>query len=335
MQVRVLYLSIYIISGILQPIIIQILNNNGACERSTMLFMLPNCIGASFAILFNWKAFKQGEFNWRYITALCLVDTFSQVCVSVGLIFAGSMLFSILYSACTFWTAIFSRIVLGKKLQRLQWIGVISVCLGLSIGVNGSIAEIDGDVTYGAMLIIVGSMLHSLIYILAEIVLSKSNNPIAPEMLSTVMGVFGVLVCGLWQIIYTAPNFQRVVIEEVILHQGNSAVIIFAYIFLTIVDLIHALSFFHLIDLIGATTTGLLKSIQSVSIFIVSHFAFCSTQKSQCFSFGKGAAVATVVVGVICYSCRLEDLLCLTKRSGHEPHSSSLILANSRLIKIV
>jgi hypothetical protein len=57
-----------------------------------------------------------------------------------------------------------------------------------------------------------------------------------------------------------------------------------------------------MLKMVGSTTTGVLKGVISVIVFIISHFAFCSLQQSQCFSFGKGMSLVLVVLGVACYS---------------------------------
>jgi P pilus assembly chaperone PapD len=46
-----------------------------------------------------------------------------------------------------------------------------------------------------------------------------------------------------------------------------------------------------------------MKGVQSAFVFVLSHFAFCSYQVSQCFTYGKGASLVVVLVGVLMYSC--------------------------------
>jgi hypothetical protein len=53
---------------------------------------------------------------------------------------------------------------------------------------------------------------------------------------------------------------------------------------------------------LGSTSTGLIKGVQSVAIFVVSHFAFCSVQQSQCFSMIKGVSLLIVLLGVYIYT---------------------------------
>jgi hypothetical protein len=116
------------------------------------------------------------------------------------------------------------------------------------------------------------------------------------------MGAMGTVVYGTWQLLYTLPRSQTLIIDEIAAHNGDVAVIIGSYTTLIIVNLAHAVCFFILISSLGSTTTGIMKGAQSVLVFIVSHFAFCAYQQSQCFTPAKGLSLVTVVFGVFLYS---------------------------------
>ena len=49
-------LFLYVASGTLQPILIEVLTYNGACEKSTFLFILPTYVGMSMSLLSNMDA---------------------------------------------------------------------------------------------------------------------------------------------------------------------------------------------------------------------------------------------------------------------------------------
>ena len=102
-------------------------------------------------------------------------------------------------------------------------------------------------------------MFHSLTYILSEFLLKNATNPMAPEMLSTLMGLGGVLVFGMWQIVYTIPNYQVLIIDNIASKGGSVQVIIYTVIILILVNFIHAICFFNLLEIVGSTTTGVLK----------------------------------------------------------------------------
>ena len=299
----VLILAAYIASGVCQPVLIELLAYNGMCEKNTMLYILPNYIGMSLSFLMNFRnSWRQGKIQWTTIVILSSVDILSQYLNFSGLVNAGSLIFTVIYSSVTVYTAIFSYVFLNRQLHSMQWIAVFLIMLGLIFGGRGA-AELGGrDVSLGVIQIFIGSMFHSLTYILSEFLLKNASEPIAPEMLSTLMGLGGFIVFSLWQIIYTFPNFQVLVVDSIASKHGNIHVITFTVIILIVVNFIHAICFFNLLEIVGSTTTGVLKGVQSVLVFGISHFAFCSFQKSQCFTPEKGVSLFIVVFGVLLYS---------------------------------
>ena len=297
-------LVLYVASGTLQPILIEVLTYNGACEKSTFLFILPTYVGMSMSILCNMEALKHGKIRWPKMGLLAVIELCSAALCFTGLICAGSAVFTVIYSSVTVYTALFSRLFFGRELHYMQWGGVFMVMLGLtssSIGASFGGGEGEEDTGIGIIMIIIGSMFHSLVYILSESIL-KSDDPVAPEFLGSFMGFVGVFVFGLWQVFYTIPRFQDLILDEIDAHDGDLRVIITTYILLVIINFIHGLCFYHLIKSVGSTTTGILKGVQSVMVFVISHFAFCAFQRSQCFTTSKGASLVVVVCGVSCYS---------------------------------
>jgi drug/metabolite transporter (DMT)-like permease len=297
-------LFLYVASGTLQPILIEVLTYNGACEKSTFLFILPTYIGMTMSLLSNMDAMKHGKIRWLKMIALAVIELCSAALCFTGLVCAGSAVFTVIYSSVTVYTAVFSRFFFGRQLHYLQWAGVFTVMLGLtssSIGATFGVDEGEEDVGIGVIMIVIGSMFHSLVYILTESIL-KSEDPVAPEFLGSFMGFVGVAVFGLWQVFYTFPRFQYLILDEIDAHNGDMRVIGTTYFFLVVVNLVHGLCFYHLIKSVGSTTTGILKGVQSVMVFVISHFAFCSLQRSQCFTRSKGASLVVVVCGVTFYS---------------------------------
>jgi len=353
-----LVVSLFVLTGVLSPMLISLLQLEGACEPSTLLFVLPNYVGMSltlFVTKHDWfmpKRVKQEEMRveevaeveeaeedgeaphvpWRHVLILCILDVISAGLNFTGLVYAGSAIFTVAYSSVTMYTAVFSRLILGRELLYVQWIGLWVVVLGLSItslvvpagSVAGPVAHQpdeselesltgvltstdDSHVSLGIFMIVTGSLFHALCYILSEVILVKIKNPIAPELLSTIMGGFGFIVFGIWQIVYTLPRADELVVQQIKAHNGSSSVIIGAYGSLIVCNLVHAICFFHLLTFAGSTTTGILKGVQSVMVFVLSHFAFCSLSKSQCFSAGKATSLVLVVFGVFLYSNYKKD----------------------------
>ena len=320
-------LFLYVASGTLQPILIEVLTYNGACEKSTFLFILPTYVGMSMSLLSNMDAIHHGKIRWLKMILLAIIELCSAALCFTGLVCAGSAVFTVIYSSVTVYTALFSRIFLGRELHYMQWGGVFMVMLGLtssSVGASFGGSAGEEDVGIGIMMIIVGSMFHSLVYILSESIL-KSEDPIAPEFLGSFMGCVGVFVFGLWQVFYTFPRFQDLILDEIDAHDGNMMVIISTYVILVIVNFIHGVCFYHLIKSVGSTTTGILKGVQSVMVFVISHFAFCALQKSQCFTTAKGASLVVVVLGVSCYSMFRLDVSLLPLKGTDSQSNSSLL----------
>lgn len=301
---QILVVCFYVSTGVAQPILIEVLSYNGACEKSTFLSLMTVYVGMSISVVSNWGALKQGQLRWVRLTTLVLIDLGSGILLFTGLVSAGSAIFTVVYSSVTVYTAIFSWLFFGRQLHNMQWFGVCLVMTGLISSSFGSqmLAGTDSeDVGLGILMIIVGSMFHSLYYIVSESIL-KDDDPIAPEFLATFQGIFGCVVFGLWQLLYTIPRWGTLVRDEIAVHNGDLGEIAITYCGLVIVNFIHGVCLFHMLKMVGSTTTGVLKGIISVLVFIISHFAFCSLQQSQCFSVAKGLSLVVVVVGVVFYS---------------------------------
>lgn len=299
----VLLLAMYVSSGVLQPVLVEVLTYNGACERSTLLYVLPNYIGMSLSIFANYtKGTRQGTIRWGTITALSLTDVISCYLNFSGLVNAGSLIFTVIYSSVTVYTALFAYLFLGRRLHALQWVAVFVIMVGLITGGLGATFMGGQDVILGIVQILIGSMFHSMTYIISEYLLVKTEDPIAPELMGSILGLFGIVIFGIWQAVYTIPNFQHLVIDNIAAKNGDINVIFTTLSILIVVNFIHAFCFFHLLNLVGSTTTGVMKGVQSVLVFGISHFAFCSYQQSQCFTLAKAFSLCIVVCGVILYS---------------------------------
>lgn len=283
------------------PLLIEFISLSGGCEKSTMLITLPTTFGMSLSIITNWPARKIGVIRWQRVFVIAFFDILSHVLNMNGLLYAGSAIFTVIYSSVTVYNAIFAHIILKKHLHFFQWCGVVIVMLGLALTSLGT--KNDGkDVFFGICLILVGSMIHSSTYIMSEISLVRTESPIAPQLLCTLLGSIELVAIISWQIYYTIPHFDQKISQEIILHNGNIYYILLAYFLLSVAAMVHSLCFFILLGKMGSTSTGITKAVQSAIVFVSSHFAFCATQKSQCFSALKGISLSVVLFGVLLYS---------------------------------
>lgn len=88
-----------------------------------------------------------------------------------GLIYAGSSTYILIYSSVTVWVAVFSRLGLGKVQTAMQWCGCALVTVG--VAVTGANAGKQGsDVAVGVLLVVLGSVGHSLAYGQCHVLLS-------------------------------------------------------------------------------------------------------------------------------------------------------------------
>jgi len=300
-----LLLVLFVSSGVMQPLLISTLGYNGAYDKSTLLFLLPNYVGMSLAGLLKRDVFGKGTFRKRKLAILCSVDVVSQGLCQYGLAVAGSSLYIVIYSSTTIWIALLSRIVIRRKLSSGQWIGCCIVVAGLAI-TGGNLASqlsdrSNAEIALGAGMILFGSVSHAYTWVLVELLLGESD-PVPPEAVSTVMGVAGVGTFCAWQLICTLPRADQLVFDVIRAHGGHNDVIALSYLLLTLASLVHAVTFYHLVGRMGAVTAGVLKGCQAVAVFIGSHFFFCEAQESQCFSVFKAWSLVLVLLGTATYA---------------------------------
>lgn len=280
------YGLIFVLTGIMQPLLVQILTYNGACEKSTSLCVLPNYIGMSFSIFSRLNVLRAVKsINWRQVLVVSLIDSISQGFSVLGLEYAGSALYIVIYSGTTVWAAILSRIILSKRLSWTQWTGVLLLVVGLSITASDSKNTAQGsDQGFGILLVTFGSMLHALTWVLIEKAsspLGGGSDKIEPELLCTCMGLFGTSLYSAWQIAYTSRHYQELILDYIASHNGDLQTIYICYIYLIVVSFLHAIGFFYLVSHTDSTTSGVLKGLTTIGVFITSHFAFCSVQPSH------------------------------------------------------
>lgn len=291
----------FVVSGASSPILIQVIAINGGAEHSTMLVLLPSCIGMSLSIMTNMPAVGKGTINWKLILVLIVIDLLSARLTVQGMIDAGSTIYTVVHCSITLFTALFAVLIMKRHLQLAQWCGIGIVTLGLCILGVGCSAE-SPLVTEGIVLILLGSMIHSFSYILVEHLLVFTSDPIAPELLCAILGAAGGSVNVVWQVLYTLPRYHELIVREIALHQGDVRTLAIAYFALTVAACVNATCFYNLLHRVGSATTGVMKGLQAVATFVSSHFAFCSIQQSQCFTPVKGVSLSVVLLGVMIYT---------------------------------
>lgn len=200
-------LIIYITTGIAQPILIDTLRINALLGHKYLLLpTLANTTGMALCGLLasksQWDCLKSiigsnsvnssNKNLKRMILITSLIDLLSGMCLTFGILLTGGAIFVILYNSCPAWTALLSKLILGKKLGLIQFLGVLIVCVGLVVNVLGTKLQIVEDkagndnasnsslysngVIFGSIVVLVGSLLHSLMFVLSDLSLRSLND---------------------------------------------------------------------------------------------------------------------------------------------------------------
>lgn len=308
----------------------------------------------------------------RMIVYTALVDLISGMCLTFGLLLTGGAIFVVLYNSCPVWTAILSRFILKRSLNRIQFVSVIMVCIGLMMNVLVNSSNHTGGQEHeerldqslvhekehgfspilivGSTIVLVGSLLHSLMFVLSDMSMSlmhqhdsmesnltsnrdinqKDKDGIPGEIWSCCLGMlevgfilawvtFGILISG-----FDDEYHREVRVDDGIKHKtfvdARILKIILGLMTLTIISCLHAASFFKLLKNLGAVASALLKGVQAVVVVLLSAVLYCPFESSQCLTWSKFVSMMIVISGVFGYG--------LGSRKNLTNSKSSLELSN-------
>jgi drug/metabolite transporter (DMT)-like permease len=79
-----------------------------------------------------------------YLIAISLFDVVGSMTSILGTVLLGSGLYQICYSSVLVSSALLSRIILGRVITWTQWIGIITITIGLIASAMGSNLSQDG-----------------------------------------------------------------------------------------------------------------------------------------------------------------------------------------------
>jgi len=296
---------LYLGSGISQPLMMSAVRLAGMGDTACQIYMLPYFVGQACCALFMFcdpaglpPAHKWQAWPLRRCAYIAVLSALAQNLNYAGNMLAGSGVFAIIYSSVTVWCAVLSRLILKRVMTTTQWVAVFTVFFGLVISGFGARSE-GGQVALGVCFICFGAVGHGCSHVLSELV-STHGEKIPPQINSAVQGLTAVALVGGWQIAYTLPHWGDISgpaseAGTSALHGGKLLV------GLAIGNLIHAASFFHLLAHIGATSAGLVKAVQAVAVFLLSHKMYCEQDPSQCLTPTKTLSLVVVVSGVLAY----------------------------------
>jgi len=326
--------ALYVLSGSTQPILMTLVKQAGLGDSKCQLYMLFYYLGpamVSFSFCFPsssvyHSATRPTRSAITKSVAIASIDIVAQSLNYTGSTFCGPTIFAIIYSSVTIWTALFSRIVLARRLNRIQWAGVCVVFTGLVITAFDS-AALGEQVMKGAVLVFMGSTVHAMTYVLSEAIMtgkgstaasadnsssSSSNNNTDQLDVATNCAVQGLVACLVyltWQLTYTLPRFQERIVQPV---QDSGTSLTGALAILIAIgasNLVHALTFFYTLKCFpgGATSAGVMKGLQAVLVFVFTSVVYCDRTSAggggeMCFTEIKFLSLVVVVGGVMLFA---------------------------------
>jgi len=303
----VLYVAIYIITGILAPIVLDVIRDEGGAEKLALLYPLPNSIGMALTAIFPCK---DSHYNRalsllkypREIVVMTLIDVVATTTTLFGQLMVGSGLKNIIYSSITIWSAVGSLILMKRRLTVWMWIGVVVVTVGLMLSGVGALTSFGTDKLIGMVIVLVGTILHSCMYWVTEYFCITRMHPIHPRILAGYVGMFGLSTYAAYIMLYTIPHWDSLFVEPVERAGGNYWHIALLYLALTIMEWMHLYAQFTAVVSLGAVMVGVNKAASSAGVFVLSHLVFCSSDPVQCIDVYKVVSLLLVLGGVVLYT---------------------------------
>mmetsp|Transcript_10460 Transcript_10460/g.16919 ORF Transcript_10460/g.16919 Transcript_10460/m.16919 type:complete len:383 (+) Transcript_10460:259-1407(+) len=321
--------GLYIFSGVSQPLLMTVASKTGIADPRAQLYMLAYYAGPA-SVGFTLKRRKvssadasrkseaaKEERYWPSLqtiakaASIAILDIVAQSLNYTGNNVSGPTIFAVIYSSVTIWAAVYSRCLLGRALNRTQWVGVASVFLGLALTAFNSVS-IGQKVFVGACLVVAGSSMHALTYVISEMLMTVGQEKISARANSAVQGIVACSAMFMWQVLYTLPRFQELIgspVEAV----GSSKLDVFIVLgSISLANLVHSLSFFHTLKNFpgGSVSAGVMKGLQAVLVFLLTSIFFCGstgTGAEMCFDSWKFVSLFVVVGGVVLYGWATDD----------------------------
>ncbi len=340
---------IYILSGSTQPLLITLVKEAGLGDPHCQVYMLMYYLGpamVSIPVFCTDRRSTMPPFkSLAKASFIPVIDIIAQATNYTGASMAGPTLFAIIYSSVTVWAAVYSRIMLGRKMSFLQWLGVFIVFGGLTITATNS-ETVGEDVFRGAMLVLAGSSLHAMTYVLSEAVMGghdeqqqeeehqqqERSTKISVEMNCALQGLVAGGAYLAWQIIYTKRNYHEHIEIPMELAGTTTTYAVTILLSLSLSNLVHALSFFYTLKHFpgGATSAGVMKGLQAVLVFVFTSVVYCGSMggAEMCFTYTKFLSLIIVCGGVLIFAMATDGV----KKKKKENDGG--LLANTKMGRV-
>ena len=173
----------FLLSGVIGTCAGQWSVYHGLGSATSGLAVLPLYIAqllcVPLALLTRQPLPKGGLLQPRFV-ALALLDLLGNVLNSLSIIWAGSALWTVVYSSVTLFSAAIKKVVLGKGQSRWQWaaLGLTTCGLVLSV-VAEDLPHLGPNVAAGVAAGFGGALSFGFMYVLSEVVMTPPQEPAA------------------------------------------------------------------------------------------------------------------------------------------------------------
>lgn len=185
-----------------------------------------------------------------------------------------------------------------------QWLFVLAVFGGLALTTSRSM-HLGEDVTRGLFLVVVGSVMHALTYVMCEAILTIGDHKLTIRQNCAIQGMVATLCFLVWQGLYTYPRFEEKIWEP--MQEAGSTIAHALHLLLAFAlsNMVHSVTFFLTLKRFpgGATSAGIMKGLQAVLVFVLTDWFYCGSigGEEMCFTNGKFLSLLTVTGGVVGY----------------------------------
>jgi len=299
-------LLMFLVAYCIQPLLVDVIKYNGGAHSSTFLFLLPHYY-AMMLVGFIPTEKSIWECDWRKGIVVSACDIVNQALKKVGLIFSGAAVYIVVDSSSIVWTAIWSWILLRRRLVFMQWVAIFFISAGVALKAATLHIALTDYEFIGVLLILTASILMGLTFVLNEKFM-KDDNPIPGPNLVCMMGVCCSAVLTAWTFGWTVPQFDTLVIDNIKRKNGSVMQILVCFAALLAASWIHAGTLWYLVKHMGAVSSGVLKGLKVACVFLLSHLFFCERDPHQCLNLWTGSSAFVCVCGVVLYSYTTSQL---------------------------
>jgi len=283
----------------------------------TNWFFIAHALGNTAVILLPTEGQQLLGADWRAASVPALLDIASYSQLFAGVALAGAQTKSILYSSSIFWSAVLSRVLLGKTLSTAQWLSIALLFAGLvlksSAGLGSSVGGASSSFMMGAGLILFGCLTHAFVNVRNEALISSGR--ISAKILCVVIGIYAM---AMWTALYAAgfiiPELQgqqwvwtreHFTWSSLWVQDASGGVPMrsgLAWLGFVLSTAVHAGAFFSLLGSVGTVSSGIVKGMTTSAYVLLSGLVFCSVDGSYCLNWRTLASAGVCVTSVLCYS---------------------------------